>query len=781
MCYFNVELDMKKIFILTFILLSMIIVSSCQDNNLFDQTVYDSILKQSFPVDSIDPNQDWKTVGNADVSVYVNLDYGETYTVKIYKSNPLAYEIDTLLASGTVTSGETLNITMSYPLVQDMFYVTLVDKDGYMQVKPTSLENGKLTAYFGESSSTSAKTRYNTPKKADAYTIPIYSSPTVSQYLDGAEELNSTNATSWGATKTLKLTGNWTSTINNLGNWNDASRTLYITGTWTLPNNISQSLGNNGVIVVADGGSINIPKNSTLSVANGGKIYVMSGGTISGNGTLYFDGSGTTGYDYNAGTINISTFNVHGSSFYNVGSITTLAYQNQSSGYPFINWGRLIVNGDMSTYNCPFYNGCYVKCSGAIIVTDLKIGSSAYVYSNSLSLNSSQVVFNNNGILDTNILSIGNSSIYGPTSGDDAVFQFANISNLWGTNYLYNNLDICTTRNSWNLISFSSPWANFYGNSAVKSYLWSQINKTYDSSECSDGISKDNPTPVTDTTLGYTFCYEDNYPAPGDYDFNDVVISVFPSTNNNKMTLKVILDAVGASKQSAGAIRLAGIKASDIISITKSGNTKEESTGLNTTFISRTYITDIQSNLLTGRASVGNDIVIPVFNDAHYAISGSMFRYFYNTVVGGKTAVPDTVTYTITFKDAATASKLVVDSLDAFILYDYNSAKWEVHTYPFKGCKVLYDRNEANSSTYPWAVVVPKPFYYPVEYQPITVKITDSNATDTGAYSMTDHSFAGWAADKSTNQDWYKYPVTTKVYGYPSSSSSAKKRIVKNE
>ena len=772
---------MKKFFILAFIILSTIIVSSCQDTNLFDQTVYNSILKQSFPVDSIDPNQDWKTVGSADVSVYVNLDYGEKYTVKIYKSNPLAYEVDTLLASGTVTSGETLNTTMSYPLVQNMFYVTLLDKDGYMQVKPTSLENGKLTAYFGVSSPTSAKTRNNAPKKADAYTIPIFTTPTVSQYLDGAEELNSTNASSWGATKKLKLTGNWTSAISNLGNWDDASRTLYITGTWTLPKNTNQSLGNNGVIVVANGGTINIPKNSTLNVGNGGKIYVMSGGTISGDGTLYFDGSGTTGYDYNAGMINISTFNVHGSSFYNVGSITTSSYQNQTSGSPFINWGKLIVNGDMATYNSPLYNGCYVKCSGTITVTDLRIGNSAYVYSNTLNLNNSHVVLNNDAILDTYYLSIGSSTIYGPASGDDAVFQFAYFSNLWGANYLYNNLDFCTTRTSWNTISFSSLWGNFYANSAVESYLWSQINKTYDSSECSDGISKDNPTPVTDATLGYTFCYEDNYPAPGDYDFNDVVMSVFPSTKNNKVTLKVTLDAVGAAKQSAGAIRLAGIKTSDITSVTKTGSTKEQSTGLNTTFINSIYITDVQNNRLTGRSSVGSDVVIPVFNDSHSAISGSMIRYFYNTIVGGKTAVPDTVTYSITFKDAATASKLVADSLDAFIIYDYNSAKWEVHTYPFKGCKVLFDRNEASSSTYPWAVMVPKPFYYPVEYQPITVKISDSSATDTGAYSTTGHSFAGWAADKSTNQDWYKYPITTKVYGYPSSSSSAKKRIVKND
>lgn len=773
---------MKKIFTISVIMFSVMIFAGCSDSDLYDQAAYDAILKAGFPVDSVDSTQNWKTVGSADVSVYVNLDYGETYTVKVYKSNPLACSVDTLLASGDVVSGNTLTTTMSYPLAQTEYYVTLVDKDGYMQVKPTTLSNGTLTAFFGEESSASSA-RMKAPMKANAdnYTIPSYETPSVSQYLTGAVELNETNATVWNSDKKIKLTGTWNTTIKNLENWNEASRTLYITGTWTVPKNTTQVLGSPGVIVVANGGKIVLSQNSTLSVNNGGKIYVMDGGSITGEkgSTLYFDGSGTTGYDYNAGTISVSTLNVHGSSFYNVGTISTSSFLNQTSGYPFINWGKLYVTGDMSTYNAPFYNGCYVKCTGSVSVVSMRLGSSSYFRCNEISMNATTTYMGNDAIFDTQYLTIGNSSIYGPTSGDNAIFQFYQFSNNgsnshWGKNYLYNNLSFCTL---WG-------WVNMFFNNVfttdgnVTGYGYNQINTSYDASDCSDGYQKDDASSVEDTPQGYTFCFEDNYPSPGDYDFNDVVVSVIPSTSGKKMIMKVTLDAVGATKQLAGAIRLAGIKASDITSLTKNGSTKEETTNLNTTFIARQYITDVKNNRLLSRSSAGEDVVIPLFNDAHYAISGSMDRNFYNTKESddAETAKTDTLTYTITFKDETTASKLVVDSLDAFVIYSYNSVNWEIHTFPFKTCKVLYDRNEGSSSYYPWAFVVPKPFYYPLEWQPITVKISDTSTTDTGAYSVEGNSFAGWAADKTTNTEWYKHPVTSKVYGYPSSSSSVRRK-----
>src|SRR5574344_1587835 len=74
---------MKKVFNILVVLLSVITFTGCSDSDLFDQNAYNSILKAGFPIDSIDSTQNWKTTGSANVSVYVNLDYGETYTVKV--------------------------------------------------------------------------------------------------------------------------------------------------------------------------------------------------------------------------------------------------------------------------------------------------------------------------------------------------------------------------------------------------------------------------------------------------------------------------------------------------------------------------------------------------------------------------------------------------------------------------------------------------------------------------------------------------------------------------
>jgi hypothetical protein len=66
----------------------------------------------------------------------------------------------------------------------------------------------------------------------------------------------------------------------------------------------------------------------------------------------------------------------------------------------------------------------------------------------------------------------------------------------------------------------------------------------------------------------YTYLFEENFPAPGDYDFNDVVLRVSQQrTAENQITINVTLAAVGADNLIAGGIRLVGYKYEDIDSI----------------------------------------------------------------------------------------------------------------------------------------------------------------------------------------------------------------------
>ena len=82
----------------------------------------------------------------------------------------------------------------------------------------------------------------------------------------------------------------------------------------------------------------------------------------------------------------------------------------------------------------------------------------------------------------------------------------------------------------------------------------------------------------------FTYCFEEEYPQPGDYDYNDVVVRIAQKrTGEKEMRFDVQLAAVGGMKQLAACIRLIDYKYDDIesvktvddLSFNKSANGKE--------------------------------------------------------------------------------------------------------------------------------------------------------------------------------------------------------------
>ena len=59
---------------------------SCDDENYFDQDRYTALIEQAFPVDSVDRNHDWKTVGTVTANITVNT--VEPCVIKVYANNP---------------------------------------------------------------------------------------------------------------------------------------------------------------------------------------------------------------------------------------------------------------------------------------------------------------------------------------------------------------------------------------------------------------------------------------------------------------------------------------------------------------------------------------------------------------------------------------------------------------------------------------------------------------------------------------------------------------------
>ena len=279
----------------------------------------------------------------------------------------------------------------------------------------------------------------------------------------------------------------------------------------------------------------------------------------------------------------------------------------------------------------------------------------------------------------------------------------------------------------------------------------------------------------------YRYCFEDNFPDAGDYDFNDVVLTVTPTLNDKTLTIQVSLDAVGALKTVGACIRLLTVKSSDLESYTVTkGFASPEGQGLGdykNIDTGETFVPDNQSPNNT------SNMVIVLFKDAHWAINpvkasdGGVQRLYYNTIIRGSGdhnnayVDPATATYTLVFKDADKAREMLAENLyDVFIVEPYGSAYWEVHTVQngFKTAQVITPvkpNNDAYIKAYgnnmPWAIMVPGDFQYPNEWQVIGKR---ENGEITGAYKEAGHSFAEWAENSNNATDWYKYPTSGLVY-----------------
>jgi hypothetical protein len=280
------------------------------------------------------------------------------------------------------------------------------------------------------------------------------------------------------------------------------------------------------------------------------------------------------------------------------------------------------------------------------------------------------------------------------------------------------------------------------------------------------------------TTFSLRYCFEDNFPEVGDYDFNDVVLTLTPTIQGRNVTLKVTLDAVGAQENVGAAIRIKDLKNADIESFSRQGNFDEDFPQVVTKIIptSEERVPDnLKYNGLT-------DVVLNLFSSAHWTMAraarqqgktdseylptGSVRNWFYNTVerhnayeMKVNDVTPPSVTYSFTLKSEEAAAKFCESCLDVFIVEEYNGGFWEVHTVPVKTQDVLapYAGDKSMyADNFPWAICVPGDFRYPIEWQPIGSSVS----IQVVAYDK----FGLWAKDRTSSKDWYKYPTAGLVY-----------------
>lgn len=822
---------MKKSFWIAMGLLSLG-VTSCKDDVSFDQATYDELISKAFPVQNVDPTHQWATVGKATGSITVNGDYDETYKVGLYLGHPEITTSSKQLYFGEVLSGETLNVTFSHPVATDVIYIGIFDKDGRRVYMNAPIVDGHVDAVYGAAASASRRaSEADAPqyaKTANDYLNPantqnVISEDAMKQYPALTDDIIATQATltdgtwTWsqekgsyqvfpggGDGKHWYVAPNTTITkvfnVNGTyGVYNDV--VIYVEGTMHVNGNTL----NGPTIVIAEGGEMIIDGNT--SCTNAGRFVVLPGGKITGaDGKLWDNSNGS--YCYNAGTIDFNgIMNLNGTNFYNCGTVNVDILTGTAGDTKFTNFGKITANTNSyagSTYNQTWVNACYVhfKQSAGLGSSILLSGSRFDVDGDCKPVAGTIEMQNQSELKVDGLLHANGVTFNGPSSnGQYAILKMAKLGATWTdgitcNNFVYVDLDPNEIYGKdQNLsLNYKDLGDNYqYGAAAgiinYKIHYWvnenNALNEITIPEGCGnsggfnpDGNDGDDEIPEPNS-FSYRYCFEDNFPDAGDYDFNDVVLTVTPKLNDKTLTIKVSLDAVGATKTLAAAIRLISLKSTDLeeYTVTQGFASPEDAGGLGSYDNIDTRETFLKEDQKPNNTS---NMVIVLFKDAHWAINsqktstGAVERTFFNTVKPGdyyeRNVDVKTATYKLVFKDADKAKTMLAENLyDVFIVEPYNGAYWEVHTVQngFKTDQVITNRkpepgySNAYGSNKPWAIMVPGDFKYPYEWQIIG---TRSSGVLSGAYQTAGHSFAEWAENSEDATDWYLYPTSGLVY-----------------
>lgn len=612
-------------------------------------------------------------------------------------------------------------------------------------------------------------------------------------------------------------------TVNVQGTLNGGGTTgalLYNAGTMTIKTlENMRYLFNYGTMTITD--NFTIPNNADCPISTTNKYHFYNEGELTIS-------TGTTGNAVNYGKITGTGLSISDTYLFNGGEIT---FSSTFSAKTLYNFGKLTAKKNTTKdaygniYNDRFiYNACYLHYTEGItqdiaVKNLFMMKNSRFVVDGDFYLQDAANKMENRSMLevggDFGMPRNLNFTLTGPNKDKEfAIVKIAGklVVTKWsemkpsGIIYFdwakrsdpYNNVEIQQNENE-NDIDYllKKQMKNFITEKTAPA------NITIPAGDCTGtGYNTTPPTDITQTeevVQGYRFCFEDNFPVPGDYDFNDCVITVTPVVKGKDVTLTVSLDGVGATKTIGAALRLVGINESDITSASCNAdlNSGQQSGSV---YARVTPVRELGTNVFAvtdkGFAANGSkitDLVVRLFDNAHYAMSGgnSYDSKFYNTVspsdpLAGKSYVAytkssRTMTFTFVVSDKDKAQQFLKQPIyDVFIVENHNGKTYEVHTVNYKfdevlgtyygdGSKLTAYKNTVTVN-YPWAVCVPHsskaPFYYPREWWSISgTKIQEGQDTENyGGTPAVYPDFKSWAADKTQSQEWYKHPVMDRVF-----------------
>jgi LruC domain-containing protein len=735
----------------------VLFLSSCKED------LYDPYYVAPSPFTGVPNNFDWSTVSSISLTVNVNDEYnGEYYyIVEVFDSNPILNTKATLLSKGVAKKGEALTSEINFPQALQTIYIRQTGPNGLSVVQERTIDAKNITVNFsGESSSATVKsTAIQTRSTTD---------PTYQGNRNEASVIDLSNSSQLlTAGKSYVITGGTYS--GNIVFWGGATTTLFVEGEWNVPSNQSD-LQNGLEIVILNGGKITFSNNNQTIQGNGNvNLFIMNGGifnTSKKNISINFSNNG--GNIYNFGELNLTQMKLNEGTFYNNSKTMDIAEFNQAGTIE--NHSSLTLGAINSTYGLKIENYCNMSVSGDITTS----GATFNLHSNTILACAN---FNPKGTT-VNMESYSLFDVAGTTTfnswsstlnGTGTNFALARmkkvICNGSGSVTYDGNLELeCTDHTA------NEKYTKIYSlNSPAHMVNYGSPTILIPASECTGKGSYPAGTTPADpvfpievpTSSIYTYAIEDNWPAYGDYDMNDLVLESQTSYSLDKnniltsMTITAKLIAVGAKKKLAAAFQLDRVPASSISSISTVSDSPNNR-------LNGTVFTIGPTGIESGQ----NLAVIPLFDEAHKFLLNSGNEQFnmLNTTENLQYITPKQITITIDFdkKSNVTPSDIAVKYLNFFIVNDVKTEnRKEVHLAGYSPTdKSIQDYFGGGPNNIPsnndlslngvyyrgtdnliWGLIIPGTFNYPKENESIL-----------NAYPK----FKDWATSGGINsQDWY--------------------------
>lgn len=799
---------MKKTILLTPIIAIAIvsILFSCVDS---EKDLYDPSYQTANPMGdgfAAPDGFDWATTSNIKVTVEVNASTDDEfyYVVELYDTNPIISSDAHLLDKGVAKGNEPYTSDISIENTIKTIFVKEITPTGLATVRSAEITNGIANCSFKTTipsvrslaASTRGFTTITDPNPDDTSLFPL-------ECPSGIEKFISVNdCVEGGSYEVTASTG-----IINL--WKNNLK-LYVTEDIKLSEQIYLSPGsclyilpgkkvsmpqsqNNGqqncMITIGTGATLTVDK--TIQIDSNYKLYnlgtINSENLICTNSSVFFNAgtanienrlSGENGQSTisNSGNLKAEKIYTQGDShIINTGSVEVEETVINSTGASWVNEGTWTTEEmNISAWNDYCYNKCKLIVTDELKMTEghLVVDGGGFVQCEELYMNNAKVELGAKALFE-----VIKEATYGyqtkergfkGTGTEKALLVIKKaVAETLKPNLIHysGNLQVICSEHpiekidDWNIcwtITGGAEWGE-EGKNTV----------SIPESECSNGYNGGTPTPPTNPEFpievednkNYTYLFEDQWPLYGDYDMNDIVLTIqkrkIYTNKENKVTkfeLSIDLSAAGATKSIGAAIMLDNVPANAITqSVEFSDNTLAKNFNLNNNNIENSQ----------------DYAVIPLFDDAHKVLGRDRYEQI-NTVsdYAGNTQ-PKNISFSITFNNPTiSADAFNVNNLNIFIIVDGNrNPRKEIHVAGYQPTKLantdLFGGNNDNShhgskkyyiskENLAWGIMVPSNFKWPLEY--VNIKT---------AYSQ----FSDWVTSGGTeNEKWWNDFDVNKVF-----------------